>query len=126
MKYLSSVSVLKFNEGKCSNHGITERLEHVHCFVDCTIQQAIEYCEKNNINPEDCLIYNERTLFGKYCPIFEPLVRPEHKIGPMFGGNYVVSEHDHNFPTYFELDRIVPIPVHDRFETEEEYRTLST
>jgi len=58
-------------------------------------------------------------------PIFVPLVIPEGMVGPMFGGNYVINEHSEGFPKYPNMDRVVPIPVHDRFETEEQYKALS-
>lgn len=44
--------------------------------------------------------------------------RGEKVLGPMFGGNYV-STSDSRFPSDY------PIPVHDRYETQEQYDLLS-
>lgn len=44
--------------------------------------------------------------------------RGEKVLGPMFGGNYV-STSDSRFPSDY------PIPVHDRYETREQYDLLS-
>ena len=44
----------------------------------------------------------------------EPLERSEGKLGPMMGGNFIYSS-DSRFPSPY------PIPIHDRFETQEEY-----
>ena len=42
----------------------------------------------------------------------EPVDRPDGLCGPMFGGNFIHSS-DARFPNKY------PIPVHDRFETQE-------
>lgn len=49
----------------------------------------------------------------------EPVKKPEGMNGPMFGGNFIYTS-DSRFPSKY------PIPIHDRFETQEQYNTLST
>lgn len=48
-----------------------------------------------------------------------PAEQPEGVAGPMFGGAFIYSS-DSRFPADY------PIPLHDRFETWEEYKTYST
>ena len=48
----------------------------------------------------------------------EPVDKPEGKVGPMFGGNFIYTS-DSRFPNDY------PIPVHDRFETPEQAEILS-
>ena len=65
------------------------------------------------------LILVRRTIAGEEYLHAQPL-RPEgdRTIGPMFGGNFVTTS-DSRFPQRY------PIPVHDRFETPEDYERLS-
>jgi hypothetical protein len=51
----------------------------------------------------------------------EPLERPVGKLGPMAGGNYIMTS-DSRFRQ--EVNEY-PVPVHDRFETQEQYDFLS-
>lgn len=51
----------------------------------------------------------------------EPVEKPEGALGPMMGGNFVYSS-----DSRFRAICPYPIPVHDRFETPEQYRALST
>ena len=50
----------------------------------------------------------------------EPVERPEDKVGPMWGGNFVYSS-----DSRFSEVSPYPIPVHDRFETTQENERLS-
>lgn len=121
------VSVLKYSDGRCANGGVTENHDCLHLFVDCAPEEALDYCEKHNINAGECLIYEDRYLWGKHHPICVPLVRPDNMVGPMFGGNYVMASGSNPyFPKYNGLSyTCVPLPVHDRFETPEMYDFLS-
>jgi hypothetical protein len=47
-------------------------------------------------------------------PAFEPRASSGKHVGPMFGGNYVAAN-DSRMPSPY------PIPVHDRYETTEDY-----
>jgi len=62
----------------------------------------------------------ERSFGGKPYVHLEPIDRPEGKLGPMMGGNYVGG--------YGELREFAnggAIPLHDRFETQAEYDRYS-
>lgn len=121
------VSVLKYANGECTNHGVTGNRDSMWLFTGCTEQEAIGYCNEHGIPLEECLIYEDRHLWGEHRPIAIPLVKPQNTVGPMFGGNYIcASGSDPDFPKYEGLKYInVPIPVHDRFETEREYEMYS-
>ena len=55
---------------------------------------------------------------GHYCAV--PITpTPKGMVGPMFGGNFIYSS-DSRFPFPY------PIPIHDRYETQKCYNTLST
>lgn len=48
----------------------------------------------------------------------EPVEAPAGKVGPMFGGNFIKTS-DSRFPSRY------PIPIHDRYDTAEDYDYLS-
>lgn len=97
-----------------------------YIFDDCTAEEAMDYCTKNGINPEGALIADHSPSCGEeYLKALPLLPKPKGMIGPMFGGNYAYA-YEREFPRYSTLpNRSVPIPIHDRFETPEEYETLS-
>lgn len=64
------------------------------------------------------LVLVKRTLGGKPCWYAAPLYSPPGMYGPMFGGNFLWTS-DSRFPT------AAPLPIHDRFETPEQYEQLS-
>ena len=71
--------------------------------------------DPNTTSPEVMILY-----YPRLCAI--PIFRNgEHsdECGPMFGGNYIYSN-DSRFPSD------TPIPLHDRFETWDQYNALST
>lgn len=55
-------------------------------------------------------------------PILVPSVFPEGMIGPMFGGTFAYSSDSRFFE---KVNRHGAIPIHDRFETPEQYERLS-
>lgn len=55
--------------------------------------------------------------------VARPVERPAGAVGPMASGAYIVS-HDDRFAKLTGGER--PIPLHDRFETPEQYRALSS
>lgn len=103
-------------------------------FTDCTnggissIRHTLYLeCDKGFHEVEDddpCLIrLVQRTLpWRNYSYLHVEQVSPSvttlHKVGPMFGGNFVYTS-DSRFPSDY------PIPIHDRFETPEQYDQLS-
>ena len=109
--------------GDCTNHGVTSRHNKMTLFMECTKDEAIKYCQEKGIDLDSALYLNMRKLWGEDHPFAEPMVRPNDKIGPMFGGNFVYTSdsRQYKFGGIYHL----PIPVHDRFETQAEYNALS-
>ena len=107
----------------CTNGGVSGRVNSATLFSDCSVEEAIEYCKTHNMRPEDQLIFVSCDLWGEDHSIVEPLVRPAPEtrkvIGPMFGGNFWYTSDSRLYR--FGGDYHLPIPIHDRFETEREY-----
>ena len=109
------VSVLRSADGDFTNGGISSKFTR---FVLCGpgIPELFEPTEQT-----PALIYDRRR--GGSWQKASPIVRDDKgMVGPMFGGNYVTSS-DSRFN---EATGGQPIAVHDRFETAEQYRMLST
>jgi hypothetical protein len=116
------VNVFRDSLGDCTNNGITSKHNSLTMFVDCSDQEALEYCKENNIDPNSCIILVRRMLWGERHDYAEPLIKPSGKVGPMMGGNFVYTcdSRMHDWAKSW-----LPIPVHDRYETQEEYDLLS-
>ena len=110
----------------CTNGGVTSRNTSMTLFWDCSKETAKSYCEENGISLDSALWLNQRILWDEYHPCAEPLVFPKGKVGPMFGGNFVYTS-DSRFPSLYGKMNCAhfPIPVHDRFETQEMYERMS-
>lgn len=109
-----TVSVLRSADGDFTNGGITSKFTR---FTLCGpgIPELTEPTEKC-----PALMFDPRR--GGSWMVAKPIVRDDKgMVGPMFGGNYVVSS-DSRFN---DVTGGHPIPVHDRFETTEDYRILS-
>lgn len=122
-----SVNVLRDSViGDCTNHGVTSKRNEFTMFWDCEKEDAVKYCTENNIDLDSALWLNPRILWNEYHPFCEPLVKPAGKIGGMMGGNFVYTS-DGRFPSLYGKTNSAhfPIPVHDRFETPEEYASYS-
>lgn len=121
------VSILRNASGDCTNHGLSSRIEHTTLFSDCTAHEAIAYCKERGWDPNDMLIMQGRCgAGGREYLSCRPLIKKEGLIGPMMGGNYcTTSGSDPCFPKFTGLAVNVPIPIHDRYETEKEYDILS-
>jgi hypothetical protein len=88
-------------------------------FWDCKKDEVVKYCEENRIDKDTVLWLNPRILWG--CDHFfaEPLEKPKNAAGPMFGGNFCYTSDSRLYR--FGGDYHLPIPIHDRFETAEDY-----
>ena len=104
--------------GDCTAHGVTSRHDRITLLWDCTKTEAIKYCVDKGIDVDAALWLNPRVLWNEYLPFAEPLIKPAGSAGPMFGGNYICTS-DSRFPCVCGKYGKYPIPVHDRFETQE-------
>ena len=116
-----SVSIYRNAEFNCdcTNNGVSSRHDRMILFWGCKKEEAVNYCEKNGIGKETALWLNPRILWG--CDHFfaEPLEKPKNVVGPMFGGNFCYTSDSRLYR--FGGDYHLPIPIHDRFETEKDY-----
>ena len=121
------VSILRKAGYDCTNDGLSSRIEHTRLFSDCTEQEAIAYCKEHGWDPEKMLIMDPcRYPAGHEYLRCRPLIGKKGLIGPMMGGNYCTTcSSDPTYPKFSTLDVNVPIPIHDRYETKEEYETMS-
>ena len=116
MKKTLPVQVYRCGFTDCTNGGISS-IRHT-LYLEC--DQGFHEVEDDD--PRLIRIV-ERTLGWRDTPYLHveqvsPSVTTLHKVGPMFGGNFVYTS-DSRFPSDY------PIPVHDRFETQEQYDQLS-
>ncbi len=114
------------NEGyDPTNGGISNRLDEIEVFsAESTKEEIQAWCEKAGKRIEDVCRLNKRMLWGEKHYTIEPVVKPRGVCGPMFGGNYACTSDS----TWAEMlgERVGrPLPIHDRFETQEMYDTLS-
>ena len=103
----------------CTNGGITSKHSMLTMFYNCEREDALKECELKNINPNECLLLVKREIFGGRSWYAEPLVKGKGL--QMFGGNFVYTS-DSSFPKEYHSHR--PIPVHDRYESQEEYNEM--
>ena len=104
------VFVLKPSNGGCTNGGVTEKADKAILFWDGVPEI---------FSPsEDAPALQLQKRCGRLIavPVNDP--RAKTHCGPMFGGNFVYTS-DGRFPNEY------PIPVHDRYETQQENDLLS-
>lgn len=99
-------------ESDCTNNGISGKR-----WIFRLITEEEEKTLLTN-EPENYLVLVKRVLWGEKAWYLRPLevLKPKGSIGPMHGGNYA--------DIGYELSRL-PLPIHDRFETPEQYEALS-
>ncbi len=121
----SSVEVYRHKAwGDCTNGGVSSRYDTMTLFWECEREEAIAYCEQNGMDTDACLWLEPRELWGEDHSYARPLEHQQGMCGPMMGGNFIYTC-DGNFPKLHGLKTNSPIPVHDRYETREEYAELS-
>lgn len=102
----------------CTGNGLSSKVNSAYLFWNCTSEEAIEYCKDNLINPKYQFIIHKRELWNEDHSFAEPLIKPSGI--QMFGGNFLYTSDD-NFYKFGNEKTGRPIPIHDRFETQEEY-----
>ena len=107
------VKVLR-SEHDSTNNGVTSRFNRF-ILVDSEVSGPFEPDKKT-----PALKLVRRTIYGKPYIHAEPLAPvPPGYVGYIFGGNFIHTS-DGRFPNRY------PIPVHDRMDTEEQFRHMST
>lgn len=104
-----------------TNGGVSSRMDEIVVFsADATNGQIAEWCMKHRVRPSDVCRLNKRMLWGEKHYYIEPVKKPRWVLGPMFGGNYA-STSDAVWADMLGEKTGRPVPIHDRFETQEEY-----
>lgn len=106
----------------CTNNGLSARVNSAELFWECTHDEAIEWCKEHQRDPEKQFILVDRKLWGEDHSYAEPLIKPTGKM-QVFGGNFLYTSDSRMYKTSGVAK--LPIPVHDRFETWEEFDALS-
>lgn len=108
-----------------SNGGISGRLDEIEVFsAETTNEEIAEWCFNTNTPIEDVARLNKRMLWGEKHYYIEPVMKPKGVIGPMFGGSFA----DTSDGIWAEIlgEKVGrAVPIHDRFETQEQYDLLS-
>lgn len=119
------VSVYRDADGHdCTNGGVTSRHISMTLFYQCKREEALDYCQQNGIDTDGCLWLEKRVLFGEQHDYARPLLHESGKCGPMFGGNFVYTS-DSRLADALGTTCSAPVPVHDRYEAQEENYSLS-
>lgn len=104
-----SLNVYKFPLGNCG--GITDTLGTESIWIPCSEgHRTFDEIENKN------LIFIPEQRSADYWAL-NPYVKPENMVGPMAGGNLAYSSDSRVKRVYH---------IHDRFETQKAYNTLST
>lgn len=106
----------------CTANGLSSRVNGGFLFYDCSNDEALEYCKNHDIDPAKQFIMVSRTLWGEDHSYAEPLVKSNEK-AQMFGGNFLYTSDSRMYRTGNVYK--VPVPIHDRFETWEDFDGLS-
>lgn len=118
------VSVYRHGNQDCTNGGISSREDHLTCFKG-DLGEIVRYVDEKNIDINQCLyVVEERMSWGEKNVFLRPLewVLNKPSDGPiMFGGNY--AKGDSRWYDWF--GHYLPIPIHDRKETWEQYERMS-
>jgi len=117
------VHVFRDSLGDCTNGGLSSKRDIIMCF-DGELEAIKNYIAEKNVKAEDCLYVVRRELWGEPHPYLTPLNWAIEKpaSGPvMMGGNY--ANGDSRWHDWFE--HYLPLPIHDRLETWEEYEMMS-
>lgn len=108
------VFVLK-GEHDCTLNGISSKHDHL-----IIVGEGIPERYEGNEDGSNVVKLVKRFIGGRDYFHAEPINKPKNTVGAMFGGNYL------NATGSMIANLDYPISIHDRFETQEMYNTLST
>ncbi len=145
MQHIDNCTILQPRHADCTNRGLSSMGTVVTVITDVPYkytewqgkryydrpdETAVrKYCHKKKLDEKRVLILCDKQNNNIYGPTLKPLdaiwkkdANGEERLGPMYGGNWaIVRGYDEN--GYRHSERAYPI--HDRYETEAEYDTLS-
>jgi hypothetical protein len=114
-----SVHVYRARHGGCTNGGVSNCFDALTVFgtASCPLEGHIEH--ESYAAPE---VELRRGLGNPYIHCGPTPMQKGHTIGPMFGGNYAATS-DSRFGE--AVGFYGAVPIHDRYETGEQYDMLS-
>jgi len=113
-----TVFVYRDSHGDSSNGGVSAKNAMLTLFWDATYDAVAAYLENHpKIDKDTVVLLNKRQLWGDDAWYAEPFIKGRG-VGPMFGGTFIHTS-DSRFPKKH------PIPLHDRYESKEQYEILS-
>jgi hypothetical protein len=119
-----SVSIYRSDLGDCTNRGITSPArsqDKIFVVFDEAVEQGNWDLVACKDNPKFvCLKIVRRNIGGGLYLHIEPMFDRGSGVGPMAGGNFVFTS-DSRFRRVSQY----PLPVHDRWETQEQFDILS-
>lgn len=117
------LSVLRSALGDCTNGGITAEATHV-ILIDDRIPESEQRYEPSDRSPGVRLTRTTRD-YQVLVPIDPWIPTGGRTVGPMAGGSYAVGDYGNSEVWKRLTGGQGALPVHDRFETEAQYRALS-
>jgi hypothetical protein len=99
--------IYRAGSGEHSNGGISS-----HCQAVTLVDIGVDVFEPTGERPAVKLVKRNNFVHA------EPVQQPTGLVGPMAGGTFIYSS-DSRFPSQY------PIALHDRWETQEQYDSLS-
>lgn len=116
------VHVLRSSGCDCTNGGLSSKRDTIICY-DGDLEAVKADVKNKGLDPALCLYVVRRELWGEPHPYLTPLNWAiKEPSGPvMAGGNYAMG--DGRWKKWF--GHYLPLPIHDRIETWEQYEQLS-
>ena len=116
------VNIYRDNSGDCTLGGVSSKTANMDRFILVDEKVGGPFNVEEN---EVYLIIVRRNLFGRVYMHLEPRIndkdlKPKGTVGSMMGGNFAYTS-DSRFREVSDY----PLPIHDRFESQELYEILS-
>lgn len=106
----------------CTGNGLSSKVNSGFLFMNCTAIDAIMWCKERGKDPSKQFILVKRELWGEDHAYAEPLIKPNNR-AQVFGGNFLYTSDYRMYKTGGTYK--VPVPIHDRFETWEEFEAMT-
>ena len=106
----------------CTGNGLSSKVDNAILFSNCSNEEAINWCNEHSKDPSKQFILVKRELWGEDHSYAEPLIKPKNR-AQVFGGNFLYTSDSRMYKTGGIYK--VPVPIHDRFETWEEFDAMT-